>query len=176
MIEVALLYETPWPDGDWDVLGTKAVCRTIESTPHAELAKAAATIEISIRLTSDEEVRTLNRQYRHQDKATNVLSFPMVQPDLIETLANTDANGCAVDGTGGEALLGDIVLAHETCAREAIERGVSLENHATHLIVHGVLHLLGYDHMTDSEGEAMEAIERDVMASLGLHDPYPIQD
>ena len=82
-------------------------------------------------------------------------------------VANTD---------DGEVLLGDIVLAYETCARESVERGVSTQDHATHLIVHGVLHLLGYDHMNDSEAEAMEAIERDVMASLGLHDPYPIQD
>ena len=126
-----------------------------------------STIEISIRLTSDAEVQILNRQYRQQDKPTNVLSFPMVQPDLIDALANTD---------DGEVLLGDIVLAHETCGREAAERNVQLEDHATHLIVHGVLHLLGYDHMTDSDAEAMEAIEADVMASLGLHDPYPIQD
>ncbi len=167
MIEVALLWEEPWPDGDWEKLATLAVGDAIAATPHAAIAKAVATIEISIRLTSDVEVQTLNRQYRQQDKPTNVLSFPMVQPDLIETLANTD---------DGEVLLGDIALAHETCAREAVERGVSTKDHATHLIVHGVLHLLGYDHMTDSEGEAMEAIERDVMASLSLHDPYPIQD
>ncbi len=167
MIDVALLREQPWPEGDWEKRSTAIARQTIGLTPFADLAKAAATIEISVRLTSDDEVRIFNRQYRQQDKPTNVLSFPMVQPDLIETLANTD---------DGEVLLGDIVLAHETCAREANERGVSLEDHAAHLIVHGVLHLLGYDHMTDSEGEAMEAIERDVMASLGLHDPYPIQD
>ena len=167
MIEVALLREEPWPDTDWERVATAILGHTIAVTPYAELAKAAATIEISIRLTSDDEVQMLNRQYRQQDKPTNVLSFPMVQPDLIETLANTD---------DGEVLLGDIALAHETCAREAVERGVSTKDHATHLIVHGVLHLLGYDHMTDSEGEAMEAIERDIMASLGLHDPYPIQD
>ena len=117
----------------------------------------------SIRLTSDDEVHTLNRQYRQQDKPTNVLSFPMVQPDLIETLDDTD---------DGEVLLGDIVLAYGVCAREAAEKGVSLEHHAAHLIVHGVLHLLGHDHMNDVDADAMEAIERAAMASLGLHDPY----
>ena len=167
MIETALLSELSWPSFDWQSLATRAVSTTIAATPHAGLATIAATIEISIRLTSDAEVQTLNRQYRQQDKPTNVLSFPMVQPDLIDTLANTD---------DGEVLLGDIVLAHETCDREAIDRSVTTQDHAMHLIVHGVLHLLGYDHMTDSEAEAMEAIERDVMASLGLHDPYPIQD
>jgi probable rRNA maturation factor len=167
MIETALLSELSWPSFDWQSLATRAVGATIAATPHADLATTAATIEISIRLTSDAEVQILNHQYRGQDKPTNVLSFPMVQPDLIDTLANTD---------DGEVLLGDIVLACETCAREAVERGVSTQDHATHLIVHGVLHLLSYDHMTDSEAEAMEAIERDVMASLGLHDPYPIQD
>jgi probable rRNA maturation factor len=167
MIDVALLHETPWPQGDWESLAQKAVGQTLLATPQAMLIETTATIEVSIRLTSDDDVQTLNRQYRGQDKPTNVLSFPMVQPDLIDTLSNTD---------DGEVLLGDIVLAHGVCAREAAERGVSIEDHATHLIVHGVLHLLGYDHMTDSEAEAMEAIERDVMASLGLHDPYPIQD
>jgi probable rRNA maturation factor len=166
MIAIELVAEG-WPDHDLDDLATRAVTATIAATPHADLATTSATIEISIRLTSDEEVRTLNRQYRQQDKPTNVLSFPMVQPDLIDSLANTD---------DGEVLLGDIVLAYETCAREGAERGVPLEDHATHLIVHGVLHLLGYDHMTDSEAEAMEAIERDVMATLVLHDPYPIED
>lgn len=167
MIDVALLHETPWPAGYWDDLAAAAVNRTIGATPHAALHTTPATIEVSIRLTSDDEVRTLNRQYRQQDKPTNVLSFPMVQPDLVDTLANTD---------DGEVLLGDIVLAFETCEREAVEREVSTQDHAMHLIVHGVLHLLGYDHMTDHEAEAMEAIERDVLASLGLHDPYPIQD
>ncbi len=156
-----------WPAGDWEVLAERAAGQTIAATPHADLATTPATIEISLRLTSDSEVQTLNRQYRQQDKPTNVLSFPMVQPDLIDTLANTD---------DGEVLLGDIVLAYETCAREAAERKVPLEDHATHLIVHGVLHLLGYDHMTNADANAMEAIEHDVMATLGLHDPYPVED
>ena len=166
MIETVITAGT-WRPFDWQPLAARAVTATIAATPHADLATTAAIIEISIRLTLDAEVHTLNRQYRQQDKPTNVLSFPMVQPDLIDGLANTD---------DGEVLLGDIVLAHETCVREAAERGISTEDHATHLIVHGVLHLLGYDHMTDSEADTMEAIERDVMASLGLHDPYPIQD
>jgi probable rRNA maturation factor len=156
-----------WPKGDWEALIDRATAATIDKTQYGDLATMPATIEISIRLTSDDEVRTLNRQYRQQDKPTNVLSFPMVQPDLIDSLANTD---------DGEVLLGDIVLAYGICALEARARGVGFDDHATHLIVHGVLHLLGYDHMEDAAADAMEAIERDVMATLGLHDPYPIQD
>ena len=167
MIEVALSCEPPWPDNDWEPLFERMTAQTIAATPHGDLATTTAIVEISVRLTCDEEVHNLNRQYRQQDKPTNVLSFPMVQPDLIDGLTNTD---------DGEILLGDIVLAHGVCEREAGERGISLENHAAHLIVHGVLHLLGYDHMTDSDAEAMEAIERDVLVALGLHDPYPVED
>lgn len=156
-----------WPHGDWEGLADRAVSSTIVATPHAPLTTTPTTIEISLRLTSDAEVHGLNRDYRGKDKPTNVLSFPMVQPDLINTLSNAD---------DGEILLGDIVLAYETCAREATERNVPLEDHAAHLIVHGILHLLGYDHMNDAEAEAMEAIERDVMAALGLHDPYTVED
>jgi probable rRNA maturation factor len=124
-------------------------------------------IEVSVRLTDDAEVQTLNREYRHKDKPTNVLSFPMVQPDLLEGLANSD---------DGEVLLGDIVLARETCAREAEEKSVTFADHATHLIVHGTLHLLGYDHQGDSEAEAMEALERAILATLGIDDPYEIRE
>lgn len=166
MIAVELDSES-WPVGDWQRIAGEAVRHALAASPQAILAETSAAIEISIRLTSDDEVQSLNRQYRHKDKPTNVLSFPMVQPDLIETLADSD---------DGEILLGDIVLAHETCEREASERNVPLADHVAHLIVHGTLHLLGHDHMNDAEAEAMEAIERAAMAALGLHDPYPIED
>lgn len=165
MIQVELA-ALDWPaDVRWPDLAQRAAEHAVAATPHDALNEVDA--EISIRLTSDAEVQTLNRQYRGKDKPTNVLSFPMIAPDLLDAVANTD--DC-------EVLLGDIVLAHETCAREAAERGVPLKDHAAHLIVHGVLHLLGYDHMTEREAEAMEAIESDVMAALGLHDPYPVED
>jgi len=156
-----------WTNGDWSALAERSIAAALSATPFAALTTARTTIEISVRLASDAEVHGLNRQYRQQDKPTNVLSFPMVQPDLLEGLANTD---------DGEVLLGDIVLAHETCTHEATERGVSLEHHVSHLIVHGTLHLLGYDHMAEAQAGAMEGIERDVMAALGLHDPYPLED
>ena len=168
MIQVELAREAPWPDADWTALATRAALAAVERTPHGELATAPALVEISVRLAPDEEVRHLNAQYRGKDKATNVLSFPMVQPDLLDTVdQNSD---------DGEVLLGDIVLAHGVCAAEAAERGIGLADHATHLMVHGVLHLLGYDHQGDDEAEAMEAIERDALAALGLHDPYLIRE
>ena len=164
MIHLELTCEDPWPDGDWDALATRACRAAIELTPHGELATTPAHVEISVRLTSDDEVRALNRQYRRKDKPTNVLSFPMVQPDLLETVTQNSDDG--------EVLLGDIVLAHGVCATEAADRGVSVEEHATHLLVHGTLHLLGYDHHGDGEADAMEEIERQALATLGIADPY----
>ncbi len=170
MIEIALIHEEPWSGDEesWEALATRAARAAVERTPHGPLLTTPALIEISVRLTSDEEVHALNRQYRQKDKPTNVLSFPMVQPDLIETVTQNSDDG--------EVLLGDIVLAHGVCVAEASERGISPEIHATHLLVHGVLHLLGYDHMNDDEAEAMEAIERDALASLGIADPYLVRE
>jgi len=168
MIEIELSREEPWPGADWTALATRAVRAAIAATPHGPLADTPALVEVSVRLTSDDEVRTLNHQYRGKDKPTNVLSFPMIQPDLLDTVTQNSDDG--------EVLLGDIVLAHGVCAAEATERGISVADHATHLIVHGCLHLLGHDHQNDAEAEAMEAIERSTLAELGLHDPYPVTE
>lgn len=164
MIEVGVQVEEPWPERNWDGLVGRAVDEAVRATAHLELATSAATVEVSVRLTTDEEVQVLNRQYRGKDKPTNVLSFPMVQPDLLQTVSQNSDDG--------ELLLGDIVLAHGVCAAEAAEKGVVLEAHATHLIVHGCLHLLGYDHQGSAEAEDMESLERGIMSRLGLHDPY----
>jgi probable rRNA maturation factor len=107
---------------------------------------------VVVLLTSDEAVAELNQQFRGKAGPTNVLSFP--------ASANPENH------------LGDIALAHGVCAREAAEQGKSLEQHLAHLVVHGVLHLLGYDHETDGEAEAMEALERSILKSLGVPDPY----
>ena len=164
MIHVELSRDEPWPDADWDALATRAARAAVLATAHGELATRPAALEISVRLTTDDEVRQLNHQYRGKDAATNVLSFPMIQPDLLDTVTQNSDDG--------EALLGDIVLAHGVCAREAADKGVSLQDHVTHLVAHGVLHLLGYDHQGDDEAEGMEAIERAVLAGLGVADPY----
>jgi probable rRNA maturation factor len=124
----------------------------------AELAQAAATaavtaaVDVVVLLTDDETVRDLNARFRRKDAATNVLSFP------------------AGDMAGDH--LGDVALAYGVCAREAAEQGKTLGAHLQHLVAHGVLHLVGYDHEDDADAEAMEAREREILAGLGLPDPY----
>jgi probable rRNA maturation factor len=168
MIEVELDRGSGWPETqDWQALAETAVMAALVRTPHGDLVQSPVRVEVSIKLTDDEEVRTLNASYRGKDKPTNVLSFPMVQTDLLDGLDI---------GDDGEVLLGDIVLADGVCRAEAEERGVAVATHATHLIVHGTLHLLGYDHIDDAEAEAMEAIERDALASLGIKDPYAVDE
>ena len=168
MLDVAVQREEEWPALDWDAVGARAAAAAIEQTPFGELAAADAVIEIAVRLTSNDEVHQLNAQYRQKDKPTNVLSFPMIAPDLIESLTQNSDDG--------EVILGDIVLAHGVCVAEAQEKGISVEDHATHLIVHGVLHLLGYDHQGDSEADAMESMERAALETLGIPDPYLIRE
>jgi len=168
MLDVAVQREAPWPEAEWEALAGQAVKTAFAQSPYGEWVDHHSIMEVAVRLTGDDEVRTLNAQYRHKDKPTNVLSFPMVQPDLLETVS--------LNSDDGEVILGDIVLAHGVCAAEAEERGVSLEDHAAHLIVHGTLHLLGFDHQGDAEAEAMEDMERAALADLGLHDPYPVRE
>lgn len=154
-----------WPtDMEWGELAQRACVTALELSPYGGLIASETLTEISVRFTTDEEVRQLNGQYRKKDKPTNVLSFPQVQPDLLDTMQQN------VDD--GELLLGDIVLALETCAREAEEKGISLADHATHLLIHGTFHLVGYDHEEGDEAEQMELLETKALASLGLHDPY----
>ena len=168
MLSIETHTATPWPDTlDWDARAAEAAAAALALTPFASLADAAPLVEIAVRLTDDIEVQALNRDFRGKDKPTNVLSFPQVQDDLLESLANSD---------DGEILLGDIVLARETCMREAEEKGVSVVDHATHLIIHGTLHLVGYDHMDDAAAAAMEALEVKALASLGIANPYADQD
>ena len=149
---------------NWPALIEGAAGAAISHSRHAALAQADA--EISVKLTDDDEVHALNRDWRGKDKPTNVLSFPMIEPAFFAVSAEVG---------DPELLLGDIVLAHGVCTREAGERGIAMTDHATHLVVHGTLHLLGYDHETgDADAEEMEAVERRALASLGIADPYSL--
>ena len=139
---------------DWEALAAAACAAALVQTPHAGIGDLATAVEVAVRLSDDAEVQALNRDYRGKDKPTNVLSVPMVQADLLDGLANSD---------DGEILLGDIVLAAETVAREAGEKHVSIADHTTHLIVHGLLHLLGYDHEDEGQAEHMEMLERSAL-------------
>jgi probable rRNA maturation factor len=148
-----------WPAGDWEALAERAVQAAGEGEPLLANPRLVA----SVLFTSDAEVHVLNREWRGRDKPTNVLSFPMLGREELANLATH----------GPPEMLGDIALAHETCAREAAEKGVALEAHAAHLIVHGLLHLAGHDHVdSDAQAEAMEALETAILAKLGIADPY----
>jgi len=134
---------------DIDGLAERAVGQIVEQLEVPKLG------ELSIALIDDVQIKTLNRDYRHKDKPTNVLSFP---------------------DEGPAPLLGDIVLAYETVAGEAAEKSISLEHHVTHLLIHGFLHLQGYDHETEAEAAKMEALEIAALAALNIDNPYEIQD
>ena len=148
MIEVEVEVED-WTDAVDDV---EAV---VERAAVAALGSKAGGIVIL--LTDDETVRDLNDRFRGKDRSTNVLSFPAAE----------------MPGADPQPL-GDIVLAYGVCAAEAAEQSKTLRNHLTHLVVHGVLHLLGRDHEDDADAEAMEGEERAVLASLGVSDPYTL--
>lgn len=126
----------------------------LEALKHAK-PKIKGAAELSILLTNDEEQHELNQQWRGKDSSTNVLSFPQIEPFA------------PVIG-----ILGDITLARETLEREAVELDKSLSDHFTHLVVHGFLHILGYDHLTDAEALQMESLETQILAALGIDDPY----
>lgn len=154
-----------WPtDVDWQAIAERAARAAIAETPHGPMLASPARFELSLKLSDDAEIRELNAAYRGKDKATNVLSFPMLQPGFMEATALAD---------DGEILLGDVILAWETCVAEAAQKRIEIVDHATHLIVHGALHLLGYDHeLGDEDAREMERMETDALASLGIADPY----
>ncbi|WP_119167445.1 rRNA maturation RNase YbeY [Algihabitans albus] len=154
-LEIDVLCNSP----AWNlVLPEPVAC--VEAAARAALATSDGKdpVSLAVALSDDAEVRRLNAAYRGKNRPTNVLSFP--------------------DGTAdpaGSIALGDVVLAYETVAREAVEQKKSLTDHLSHLTVHGVLHLLGWDHETGPEAEAMEALERRILAGLGVRDPYRIE-
>ncbi|RVU05486.1 rRNA maturation RNase YbeY [Novosphingobium umbonatum] len=152
--------EAPWPaTTDWEALAAKAAGALTVVAP--ELAKDC--LLVSLLMTSDDEVQVLNAEWRGKDKPTNVLSFPMLErEDLLD-----------LDGDGPPEMLGDLALAYETCAREAEEKGISLEDHAAHLMIHGLLHLAGLDHeISDEDAREMEILEIKALALIGIADPY----
>jgi probable rRNA maturation factor len=131
----------------------------------AEIADTATgDAELAIMLTDDAGIRTLNANWRGIDKPTNVLSFPALQPTGPSLLGDPPR------------MLGDIAIAYETTRREADDEGKAFDHHLSHLAIHGFLHLIGYDHETDEEAGEMENLEREILARLGIPDPYAPQE
>ena len=163
MLEVAIDTDGEWDSSSrWDELARAAAAAAIAESAFPQLENSERTVELSIRLAGNAEVHALNSEWRGKDKPTNVLSFPMAEPEDL-----ADANGA-----GPELMLGDIILARGVCADEAEEKSIPLESHAAHLMVHGTLHLLGYDHMDESSAADMEAREVRALARMGIADPY----
>lgn len=160
MLTLEIDIESPWPETtDWEALAARAAGALSVVAP--ELAKEC--LSASMIFTSDAEVQVLNAEWRGKDKPTNVLSFPMLaREDLLD-----------LPDDGPPELLGDIALAYETCAREAAEKDIALEAHASHLIIHGLLHLAGLDHEISAEdAREMEELEIKALALIGIADPY----
>jgi probable rRNA maturation factor len=164
MLEIALEADEEWDSSrTWESLIRKAAEAAIAESAFPQLADSSRPIELSVRLAGDEEVRGLNAHWRGKDKPTNVLSFPMAEAYELEQ---------ADEDRPGGIMLGDLILARGVCEREAAEKGVPVEQHATHLLVHGTLHLLGYDHEADADAADMEAREVKALARLGIDNPY----
>jgi probable rRNA maturation factor len=167
MLEVDAFLEVPHyaqsaPGTDWDALASRAAIVAVEASGHEYLLAPDCLIDMAIRFVDDATIQPLNLDSRGFDKPTNVLSFQYQDAEDLRALA-----------AQGGGTLGDLVLAHETIAAEAKAQDKAFEAHVTHLIVHGTLHLLGFDHERgDAEAEDMERRERSALAQLGLADPY----
>ena len=150
-----LIHEPRWK---WRLRPYGKTVRTACEAALAGLPRKGQTMEISVVLAGDDFIRQLNQQYRGKDKATNVLSFPSGELDAKNPASTL--------------FLGDVILAFDTVAQEAAAQKKTFRDHATHLLVHGVLHLLGHDHETDAEAEAMEQYEIKILKKLGVKNPY----
>ena len=166
MIDVELDMGVVWGNSDFGQSEVeKAVDAAVRFAAIAELADPVVPVSVSIKLSDNAEVHALNREWRDKDKPTNVLSFPMLDDEELDAVLNGTYDA-------PEIMLGDIILAYETCVAEAKEKDTPIAHHATHLVIHGMLHLLGHDHIEDDEAELMEALEVKALASMGLHNPY----
>lgn len=151
-------------DDRWAEAGLATLAATATRAALSHLALAPDSLEISLLACDDARIAALNADFRGKPQPTNVLSWP------------SEERGAARDGDPplppSDEELGDIAIAYETCLNEATEQGKSFDDHVIHLIVHGVLHLLGYDHMRDRDATLMEGLEVAILGKLGLSDPY----
>lgn len=155
--------EGPWPsEAELQTLSERVLGASADFLKGAERQPfPKMPLEVSLLFTDDAAIRSINAEWRSQDKPTNVLSFPAFP---------------VTPGKMPGPMLGDIILAHETLVREAHDLGKPFDEHLTHLLVHGFLHLFGYDHIEDDDAERMESLETRILAGLGLSDPYGDSD
>ncbi len=166
MLEIDLEADAEWDSSSrWEPLARAAAEAAVAESAYPDLATTIRPIELSIILSTDDEVHRLNSRWRGKDKPTNVLSFPLAEPYELEA---------AADGDRPELMLGDIVLAHGICSAEAAAKEATFQDHAAHLIVHGTLHLLGYDHEDDAGAADMEAREVRALQRIGIANPYEV--
>jgi len=144
--------------GAWENVADEILVNAVRAA-FAAVRGDAPPSEVSLLLTDDAEISELNKNWRGEDGATNVLSFPLDAPQ----------------SAAGQELLGDVALAYETVMREAADRGIAIGQHAAHLVVHGMLHLMGYDHKSNQEAAIMERLEVRILGSIGLANPYSLQ-
>ncbi len=148
-----------------DGIPTKAEVQTwLEQAFQAGSQDTSRQCEVAVRVVDEEESRKLNTQFRQQDKATNVLAFPAGSPDGITGLPEDEIQ-----------TLGDLVICGPLVEEEAEQQGKTPASHWGHLLVHGMLHLLGYDHQTSSQAAEMEAVEKQLLAARGFEDPYRVR-
>ncbi|MEQ9259678.1 MAG: rRNA maturation RNase YbeY [Roseovarius sp.] len=154
-------------DARWEEAGLHVLAEDAATATLRHLGLDPGDWEISILACDDKRISALNSDFRGKPQATNVLSWPSE-----ERGAEAPGAAPALPDPGPDPELGDIAIAYETCAREAAEAGRPLAHHATHLVVHATLHLLGYDHIRDPDATLMERIEVEILGKLGLPDPY----
>ncbi|MCG6901073.1 MAG: rRNA maturation RNase YbeY [Rhodobacter sp.] len=157
---IDVVIETP----EWQTAGLESLAERAADATLAHLKLDGAAFEICLLGCGDARIAALNAAFREKPQATNVLSWPSEE-------RGADAPG-GVPAAPGDVELGDIAIAYQTCAREAAELARPFDAHVTHLVVHGVLHLLGYDHIDGQDAALMEGLETEILATLGLPDPY----
>lgn len=151
---------------DAEVAIISALEQFIEHVPEGKKLTKFTHLELGIVLCNDDFIKNLNSRYRSQEKATNVLSFEGLAPEQTLILQNDDP------APEFPLSLGEVYIAHETLVKEASDAGISLHDHFVHLVLHGLLHLVGYDHIEDEDAEVMEALETRLLGHLAIDDPY----
>ena len=164
MITCDLDINTLWDKKvDWLSLAEVSILKSIKYSYYSNLIDSNKNVSISITLSDNHQLHSLNKEYRSKDRPTNILSFPLLDHTQLQTIE---------DYPTPEILLGDLILSYDMCNKEALEKNISIEHHYQHLIVHGILHLLGYDHIEDKDADIMQSIEIKALEILGIDNPY----